>query len=39
MGRHGTAWETAYLTLFLLSHESAYITGQVIAIDGGTTTL
>jgi NAD(P)-dependent dehydrogenase (short-subunit alcohol dehydrogenase family) len=39
MGRHGTAWETAYLTLFLLSHESAYITGQVVAIDGGLTTL
>ena len=39
MGRHGTAWETAYLTLFLLSQESAYITGQVVAIDGGTTTL
>jgi NAD(P)-dependent dehydrogenase (short-subunit alcohol dehydrogenase family) len=39
MGRHGTAWETAYLTLFLLSQESAYITGQVVAIDGGLTTL
>jgi NAD(P)-dependent dehydrogenase (short-subunit alcohol dehydrogenase family) len=39
MGRHGTAWETAYLTLFLLSQESAYITGQIVAIDGGTTTL
>jgi NAD(P)-dependent dehydrogenase (short-subunit alcohol dehydrogenase family) len=39
MGRHGTAWEIAYLTLFLLSQESAYITGQVAAVDGGLTTL
>jgi NAD(P)-dependent dehydrogenase (short-subunit alcohol dehydrogenase family) len=36
-GRNGTAWETAYLTLFLLSQESAYITGQIIALDGGIT--
>jgi len=37
--RQGTAWETAYLAAFLLSNESAYITGQVIAIDGGLSTL
>src|SRR5262249_38026818 len=39
LGRHGTAWEVAYSVLFLLSHESAYITGQTIAVDGGRTTL
>lgn len=39
LGRQGTAWEVAYATLFLLSHESAYITGQTIAVDGGRTTL
>jgi NAD(P)-dependent dehydrogenase (short-subunit alcohol dehydrogenase family) len=27
--------ETAYAALFLLSDESAYITGQLIAVDGG----
>lgn len=35
MGRFGTAWETAYLVVFLLSQESAYITGQTIVMDGG----
>jgi NAD(P)-dependent dehydrogenase (short-subunit alcohol dehydrogenase family) len=35
LGRHGTGWETAYAALFLLSDESAYITGQVVAVDGG----
>ena len=35
MGRFGTAWDTAYLTVFLLSHESSYITGQTIVMDGG----
>ena len=35
LGRQGTGWETAYAALFLLSHESAYITGQTIAVDGG----
>jgi len=39
LGRHGTAWEVAYAALFLLSHESAYITGQTLAVDGGRTTL
>ena len=39
LGRFGTAWETAYAALFLLSHESAYITGQILAVDGGRTTL
>jgi NAD(P)-dependent dehydrogenase (short-subunit alcohol dehydrogenase family) len=35
LGRQGTGWETAYAALFLLSEESAYITGQTIAVDGG----
>ena len=39
LGRHGTAWEVAYAVLFLLSDESAYVTGQTLAVDGGRTTL
>jgi NAD(P)-dependent dehydrogenase (short-subunit alcohol dehydrogenase family) len=35
LGRQGTGWETAYAALFLLSDESAYITGQTVAVDGG----
>lgn len=35
MGRFGTAWDTAYLVVFLLSQESSYITGQTIVMDGG----
>lgn len=39
LGRQGTGWETAYLTLFLISNESAYITGQILIVDGGLTAL
>lgn len=39
LGRQGTAWETAYAALFLLSDEAAYITGQTLAVDGGLTGL
>jgi NAD(P)-dependent dehydrogenase (short-subunit alcohol dehydrogenase family) len=39
LGRQGTGWETAYAARFLLSEESAYITGQVIAVDGGLSAL
>ena len=39
LGRQGTGWETAYASLFLLSDESAYITGQTLAVDGGLTGL
>jgi NAD(P)-dependent dehydrogenase (short-subunit alcohol dehydrogenase family) len=39
LGRHGTAWEVAYAALYLLSHESTYVTGQVLAVDGGRTSL
>lgn len=38
-GREGTAWEVAYATVFLLSHESSFINGQVIVADGGITAL
>jgi len=39
LGRQGTGWETAYAALFLLSDEAGYITGQVLAVDGGMTGL
>ena len=39
LGRQGTAWETAYAALFLISNEAAYITGQTIIVDGGLTAL
>jgi len=35
MGRQGTGWEVAYLALFLLSHESSYISGTTINMDAG----
>jgi NAD(P)-dependent dehydrogenase (short-subunit alcohol dehydrogenase family) len=35
LGRQGTGWETAYAALFLISGESAYITAQTLAVDGG----
>lgn len=35
LGRQGTGWETAYAALFLISNESAYVTAQTIAVDGG----
>jgi NAD(P)-dependent dehydrogenase (short-subunit alcohol dehydrogenase family) len=35
LGRQGTAWEVAYATVFLLSGEASYITGQSLVIDGG----
>ena len=35
LGRYGRAEEVAKLTAFLSSEDAAYITGQVIGIDGG----
>ena len=35
LGRFGTVEEVAYAVAFLASDEAAYITGQVVAVDGG----
>jgi NAD(P)-dependent dehydrogenase (short-subunit alcohol dehydrogenase family) len=39
LGRQGTAWEVADAVVFLLGTQSSYITGQVLAVDGGLSTL
>jgi NAD(P)-dependent dehydrogenase (short-subunit alcohol dehydrogenase family) len=39
LGRQGTAWEVAAPVCFLLSDDAAYITGQILAVDGGLSTL
>lgn len=39
LGRQGTGWETAYASMFLISDEAAYVTGQVLVVDGGLSAL
>jgi len=39
LGRQGTAWEVAAASVFLLSEDASYITGQTLAVDGGLTLL
>jgi len=38
LGKFGSAKDVANLALFLVSNDSAYITGQVIQVDGGMVT-
>jgi NAD(P)-dependent dehydrogenase (short-subunit alcohol dehydrogenase family) len=39
LGRQATAWEVAAPVVFLLSGDAGYITGQILAVDGGLSTL
>jgi NAD(P)-dependent dehydrogenase (short-subunit alcohol dehydrogenase family) len=37
LGRIGQPLEVAYAALFLASHESSFVTGQALVVDGGWT--
>ena len=37
MRRMGTGWDVAYAALFFASDESAYVTAQMLVVDGGVT--
>ena len=39
LGRQGRAWEVAAPVVFLLSDDASYITGQLLAVDGGLSSL
>jgi NAD(P)-dependent dehydrogenase (short-subunit alcohol dehydrogenase family) len=39
LGRRGTPWDVAKATVFLLSDDAGYITGQSLFVDGGMTAL
>lgn len=35
MKHMGEAWDVAYASLFLVSNQAKYITGQIIGLEGG----
>jgi len=39
LGRQGTAWEVAAPVVFLLGDDASYVTGQLLAVDGGLSSL